>query len=249
MKHKSLVLKTMAALSLLVYLLGLTACQNKTEKMEKELKEFISAYEAKVKPLSKEAALASWAAMGSGKDADYQKYEELSNKLATLYTNKADFAKLKKIKESKAVKDSLLARQLEVIYLAYLGNQVDSAKLTEVIKLQTEVEKKFNTFRSEVKGKKLSDNEVDDILKTSVNTEELKETWTASKKIGEMVAEDVRKLAKMRNEIAKELGFSNYHEMSLKLSEQDPADINKLFDELDELTRASFASLKGEIDT
>lgn len=241
--------KTPGTLCLFICLLALTACQNKTEKMENELKTFISTYEAKVKPLAKEAALASWTAMATGKDADYQKYEALSNQLATLYTDKADFAKLKQIRDSKAVKDSLLARQLEVIYLAYLGNQVDSSKLTEVIKLQTEVEKKFNTFRSEVEGKKLSDNEVDEILKNNTNSETLQKTWLASKKIGEIVASDVVKLAKMRNEIAKELGFANYHEMSLKLSEQDPADINTLFDELDELTRASFASLKGEIDT
>ncbi len=240
--------RTFAVSGLLVCVLAFTACQNKTEKMENELKTFITAYEAKVKPLAKEAALASWTAMATGKDADYQKYEELSNQLATLYTNKEEFAKLKQIRDSKAVKDSLLSRQLEVIYLAYLGNQVDSAKLTEVIKLQTEVEKKFNTFRSEVDGKKLSDNEVDEILKNNTQSATLEKTWLASKKIGEIVAADVVKLAKMRNEIAKELGFANYHEMSLKLSEQEPADINALFDELDELTRASFAQLKGEID-
>jgi peptidyl-dipeptidase A len=37
--------------------------------------------------------------------------------------------------------------------------------------------------------------------------------------------------------------------MSLKLSEQDPEEIGSLFDELDNLTRDSFAGLKSEIDT
>lgn len=249
MKHKSILLKSVAAFTFFLYLLGMTACRNNTETMENELKAFIVSYDAKVKPIYKEAALASWAAMASGKDSDYQKYEDLNKQLVNIYTNKDDFAKLKKIKDSKAVKDSLLARQLEVIYLSYLGNQVDSSKLAAIIKLQTEVEKKFNTFRVEVDGKKLSDNEVDEILRTSTNSDQLKNTWLASKKIGELVADDVKKLAKMRNAIATELGFSNFHEMSLKLSEQDPADINKLFDELDELTRASFAQLKGDIDT
>jgi peptidyl-dipeptidase A len=36
--------------------------------------------------------------------------------------------------------------------------------------------------------------------------------------------------------------------MSLRLSEQDPQEIEKLFDELDNLTRPAFASLKNEID-
>jgi peptidyl-dipeptidase A len=64
-----------------------------------------------------------------------------------------------------------------------------------------------------------------------------------------VVAEDVIKIVKMRNKIAKQLGFENYHAMSLQLSEQDPAEISALFDELDDLTRDSFAQLKDEIDT
>jgi peptidyl-dipeptidase A len=58
----------------------------------------------------------------------------------------------------------------------------------------------------------------------------------------------LKKLVKMRNEIAKELGFKNYHEMSLKLSEEDPEEISKLFDELDNLTRDAFAKEKAGMD-
>jgi peptidyl-dipeptidase A len=89
---------------------------------------------------------------------------------------------------------------------------------------------------------------VEDILKHSKNVNEQKEVWLAQKKIGPVVAEDIRNLVKKRNEVAKEMGFKNYHEMSLTLSEQDPAVISKLFDELDNLTRSTFAEVKGEID-
>jgi peptidyl-dipeptidase A len=49
--------------------------------------------------------------------------------------------------------------------------------------------------------------------------------------------------------IARKTGFSNYHEMTLKLSGQDPAEVTQIFDELDNLTRDSFARLKGDIDS
>jgi len=52
----------------------------------------------------------------------------------------------------------------------------------------------------------------------------------------------------MRNVVAKELGYNNYHEMRLKLSEQDPAEILKLFDELDNLTKESFKKEKDAVD-
>jgi peptidyl-dipeptidase A len=114
--------------------------------------------------------------------------------------------------------------------------------------MQTQIEMKFSNFRAEVNGKKMSDNDVEDILKNSKNTEQQKEVWIAQKKIGPVVADDLKKLVKLRNEIANGLGFRNYHEMSLTLGDQDPREVSKLFDELDNLTRKSYAEVKGEID-
>ena len=233
---------------IIVVIITMNACQNKTEKMENELKNFIAKWEAKVKPLQKETYLAAWNATITGKEEDYKKSEALQNQLVKIYANKDDFSLLKKIKDSGAVKDTLLNRQLILLYLAYQGNQVDTAKLAEVIKMQTEIEKTFNTYRAEVNGKKLSDNDVENVLKTSVNNEELKNTWLAHKAIGDQVADKIKALVKKRNEIAKELGYSNYHEMSLKLGEQDPAEIEKLFDDLDNLTRDAFTEVKNTMD-
>ena len=56
-------------------------------------------------------------------------------------------------------------------------------------------------------GKKLTDNEIEEILSTSKDSKELEAAWLAHKKIGPVVAEDVKKLVKMRNEVAKELGY------------------------------------------
>ncbi|MBC8461557.1 MAG: M2 family metallopeptidase [Deltaproteobacteria bacterium] len=75
-----------------------------------------------------------------------------------------------------------------------------------------------------------------------------KEVWMAQKKIGRVVAEDMIKLVTMRNEVAKEMGFKNYHQMKLILSEQDPKVITSLFDELDSLTKEVFTKVKGEVD-
>ncbi len=216
--------------------------------MENELRAFIAHHDSLTAPLSKAANLAYWNASNTGDTNEYAKVDEYSMKLTEVYANKEAFAKLKTIKESNAVKDSLLMRQLDVLYRGYQSAQVDTARLNAVIRLSTEIEQKYSNFRADVKGKKLSDNDIEQVLKTSVNSQELKDTWMAHKKIGPVVADDIRKLVKMRNEIAKELGFNNYHEMSLKLSDQDPAEISKIFDELDQLTRESFAKLKGEID-
>jgi peptidyl-dipeptidase A len=235
----------MALLSVIAF----DGCKNNKSKMQNELLTFIKRFDSVVQPLTKDANLAYWTASISGKDEDWKKSEDLSIKLTKVYANKEDFAILKSIKESGAITDELLKRQLDVMYNNFLGNQVDTALLNSVIKMQTIVEKKFSNFRADVNGEKLSDNEVEAVLKTSVKTPELQQAWEGHKAIGPVVSQDIINLVKKRNEIAKQLGFNNYHEMSLKLSEQDPEEISKLFDELDNLTRDAFAGLKGEIDT
>ncbi len=216
--------------------------------MEKDLKAFITRFDSTVQPLMKESNLAYWNASLSGKSEDWKKSEDLSIELTKVFANKEDFAVLKKIKESNTINDELLKRQLEVLYNGYLSNQVDTSLLNEVIKMQTAIEQKYSNFRAELNGKKLSDNDVEEVLKTSTNSEELQKAWEGHKAIGTVVSDDIKNLVKKRNEIAKELGFNNYHEMSLKLSEQDPDEISKIFDELDILTKDAFAGLKGEID-
>lgn len=216
--------------------------------MSVSFEKFLRDYEAKVVELSKQTALSYFNASISGNPEDYQKSSALQLELSKVFTNKEDFSTLTQIRGSGNVKDALLLRQLELIYNAYAANQFDEILLEQIISLSTKVEEAFATHRAEVNGKKLTDNEIDDILIESTNQTELQNVWNASKEIGEVVSKDVLALVKMRNEAAKQLGYNNFHSMSLELSEQSADEIEKLFDELDLLTREAFIKLKDEID-
>jgi len=221
---------------------------NSAVKMENELKAFIDTLEVKVKPVESGAALAYFNAAVTGQDEEYAKSSELNIQLSKIYADKAAFAKLKEFKESGKITDSLLARQMTLLYNTFLANQVDEARMEELIKSQTRLEQKYSTFRAVVDGEKLTDNEIETILKNSANNKELEKCWLASKQVGDTVAAEVVRLVKMRNELARELGFADYHDMSLQLSDQDPKQITALFDELDSLTRGIFTSLKEDVD-
>jgi peptidyl-dipeptidase A len=233
-----------------IVLAGMVMSCGTTEKeqMENELELFIAEVEAMIRPLSKDAAIAYYDASISGNEKDYETAADLELELSKVFADKKDFARLKKIRDSRAVSDPMLLRQLEVLYNSYLSKQIDEDKLEAMIRLQTENEKKFSTFRAVMDEKKLTDNEIEEILRTSTDNRMLEAAWTASKEIGSVVADDVLRLVKMRNDAARELGFDNYHAMQLQLSEQDPEEIALLFDELDELTRDAFTELKGQID-
>jgi len=224
----------------------LLSCTNKDEM---KLKEIISQTENSVRPLNKEANLAYWNGTITGDTAEFKKYSEASIKLTKIYSSPETFAELKRIKEGGKVKDSLLNRQLTILYNSYLANQTDTALLNDIINKTSALEQKYAAYRANFRGKEITDNEVENILQTSVNNKELEDVWLAHKNIGSFVAPDVIELVKLRNMVAVSLGFNNYHTMSLELSGQNPEEISTLFDELDSLTKGAFAKLKGEMDS
>lgn len=219
-----------------------------TAKMDKEYEQLIVQYEAKMKPAYRDMSLQYFIAATNSTPENWELYAQREMAVNKILSDKELFAKIKKIKESNLIVEPIKKRRIEILYLTFLGKQVDTAKLNEITKLQSEIENKYSTFRTEIGKKKLTDNDVEEILKTSTNNKELQEVWSKQKKIGSVVANDIIKLVKLRNEVAHELGFKNYHEMSLKLSEQDPEEIQKLFDELDNLTRGAFAEEKAKMD-
>ncbi|MBW6500699.1 MAG: M2 family metallopeptidase [Bacteroidales bacterium] len=217
--------------------------------MENRMKEFIVSYEERAIPLYREAALASWNANITGTDSDWAISEKASFEYAKIFTDKDAFAELSKLTESGNIKDPILVRQLELLYTAFRGGQVDPDLIAEQIRGETEVSRKYSNFRATVNGKELSDNQVEDILKKSTFSGDLRAAWEGHKMIGPLVADDIIKLVNHRNLVAQKIGFNNYHEMMLKQSGQDPAEVTEIFDELDNLTRGIFARLKEEIDT
>ena len=147
--------------------------------MEKEFFDFIKSFENKVVNLSKELSLANFNATISGKPEDYVKTAQLELKLKKIFSNKEDFEKIKEFKNSAEITDGVNIREIEVLYNSYASYQIDEELLTKTVELSNKIEQKFATYRAEVDGKKLTDNEIDKILEKSKNSEELEETWKA----------------------------------------------------------------------
>jgi peptidyl-dipeptidase A len=208
---------------------------------------FIEEHEAKVRPLEIAVAKAWWDANTSGKDEDFAKKEEAQNRLDQALADKQRFAELKAIHEAPPG-EPLVARQIEVLYLTYLEKQVPPELLRRITAKANEIEKAFNVYRAKVGDKEMTDSEVRKVLSESKDSDERKTVWEASKGVGPVVAADLQQLVQMRNEVAKRLGFKNYHVMALHISEQNQQDVIALFDELDGLTRGPFEAAKKEID-
>ncbi len=209
---------------------------------------FIQQFEATIRPLEIEANRAAWTANITGKDEDFKNKEAAETKLALALSNREEFAALKAIKQDGLI-DPLLARQINVLYLEYLGKQIDPELLKAMSATDNAIQHAFNVYRPKVDGNEITDNQVRRVLRESTNSIERRKAWEASKQVGAVVVKDLLKLVGMRNRAARKLGFANYHVMQLHLAEQDQGQVLKLFDDLDRLTREPYRAAKAEIDT
>lgn len=219
-----------------------------TFRNERELSKFIADRVQEIQPLETEANLAYWRAATTGQPQAFEQYNQLQLRLKRIYSNSENFEFLKKMKFEGGIRDSILTRQLQLLYNAYLENQIPTELLEKIVAKSTEIEQKFSTFRPILAGKRVSNNEINAILKNELNTKNRHLAWLASKMVGQVVADDIIELVKLRNIAAQKLGFRDYHHLSLYLGEQEGEEIDHIFQNLYELTNIPFANLKAEID-
>ncbi|MGM9998283.1 MAG: M2 family metallopeptidase [Candidatus Bruticola sp.] len=240
---------TAAAAVLGAALLGSTIVQAVPQTPQQQFAAIRDRYVSQIRPLEKEANEAWWESSTTGSDEAYARREKADNAMAALHQDKKTFSKLKELRQSKAVTDPVEARELDLMYYAYLPYQADANITAKIISREAEVDKIFNTHRSDVDGQKLTENDVRKIIAESNSSDKVRQAWLGYMEVGKKVSVPLKDLVKLRNKMARQLGYRDFFAMQLDLQEFDEKELFATFDELDELTRAPFAELKQEIDT
>jgi peptidyl-dipeptidase A len=204
-------------------------------------------YLAAFTPLWKETQSAWWEANTTGSDAAFKRKTDADQALARLQSDTAVFKEIEALRQSKDLKDPVRRRELEVIYRDFLPFQADPEVQKQIIEMENAVEQVFNTHRSDVAGKTLTENEVRDVIRTTKDSAAAQAAWQGYVAVGGKIADKVREGAKLRNSQARKLGFANYFEMQLAIQELPKDAFWRLFDELDELTKAPYAELMASI--
>ncbi len=226
---------------------GSVVAQDQEKNADRQATEFVEWYLMDIRPLEIESNRLWWEANTTGDDSAYERKERAENVLNVALANRDRFKNLTDIRQAQ-VADGSLRRQIDLLYLAFLGKQLDPALMARMTAKANTIDKAFNAFRAKVGDQEMTDSQVRNVLTESKDSAERQRVWEASKAVGQAVESDIRDLVLLRNDAAKQLGFNSFHEMSLKLNEQDPGELLKLFDELDALTREPFERAKGQID-
>jgi peptidyl-dipeptidase A len=191
-----------------------------------------------------------WTAATTGTDEALNAMAEAEAKWMRFWADSAPYNQYKAWDESGAAGDDpQLRRIVHVLHLGFAEGQRDPATIDEVSELSKALNSAYTNFRAEVNGKRLTANQIDQILGAETDSEIRREAWEASKQIGPVVADQIRRLAELRNEAARNMGYPNFHRMSLTLNELDPDWLYGMLDELAAKTDTAFRQAKAEMDT
>lgn len=228
---------------------GVLVCQDiwgkDLDMLTKEANGVIGEYVSKFKPLDIKLREESYRYNSTGDKRASEREAKLHLAIRRLDSDKQRFEKLSLLyKDRSNISDPLVRRQIELIYLNHLPNQVSDEKLKRITETEKRLEEGFNDFRAEADGKKLSPVEVSHILTESVDTNELKKVWKSASLVGRVLEKDYRELVSLRNEIARELGYKDAIHLSAATSELDIDMLDRFYSEVAEATERPFRRLK-----
>ena len=144
--------------------------------------------------------------------------------------------------------DELDRRRGEVLRLMTGAKQRPPALVEQIVGLETDLMSRFSAFRATVGGVPVGDNEIDRILVHETDEALRREAWEASKAVGAAVADDLRRLVRLRNEAARARGFRDHYALALAMDEIDEDWLYGLLAELETGLAAAWTAEKAAID-
>jgi len=139
-------------------------------------------------------------------------------------------------------------REVELLRNLMLPHQVPAELRGRIVELESSVDVRFSRHRGVVRGAEVDDTEIKRILRQSEDVVERREAWEASKTVGAEVADDVRRLARLRNEAARALGYRDWFGLSLAADELDETKLIETLGAADRATAEPFTRWKAALD-
>ena len=202
--------------------------------------------EERLAPLSQAANLAWWDSQVSATEENAERRARAELALSDALADRELFAAVGEAIAGAA--DERVRRQLGLVSSAMLTHQIPDHLRARIVELESSVDMRFSRHRGVVRGAEVGDTEIKHILRHSDDAEERREAWEAAKTVGAEVADDVRELARLRNEAARGLGHRDWFALSLHANEFDEDRLVETLAEADRATGEPFARWKDALD-
>ena len=212
------------------------------------LESFIQSHVDLVRPLSEQSWNAYWQGATTGRPEAFELRKQADLRISRIYSDANAFALLKGLRDGGTIQDPVLKRQLDKLYFLYLPRQTAPDLLARIVTLDTQVQEAYNNYRARMGDQTVTMSDIYTILTTDKDCARREQAWRASKQVGGVIRDDFLALVRLRNESARALGYENYHSLSIAAYEQDKAEVDRIFKELDRLTEKPFTEMKAELD-
>ena len=134
-----------------------------------------------LRQLSINATHAEWTAATNGTQENLEKLAQARAEYLKFWADGAAFEQFRAWdRENSAAGDTLLARQVHLLYYGYAGGQRDEATIAEMTQLMMQIDDTYTNFRAEVGGQLLTDNALEKILDEELDSEYRAEAWEAT---------------------------------------------------------------------
>ena len=216
--------------------------------LQGELAERVAALSAELEPLQKTAAEAFWQLNVTGEERWQAETARLRTEIRLVLSRREPYEFLVRATQEENGADPLVRRQALLLRNAHAENQTAPETIERIVALETSLENTFNTFRAQLDGRSVSDNEIREILERSDDLDLRRQAWEASKQIGVEVEQELRELVRVRNGAARALGWPTYHAMALELDELDEHEVFAIFDRVLTGSQQSWDEYKRTLD-
>ncbi len=216
--------------------------------MTLDLRDLLDDADRELAPLEKAYFLAEWKVAQEATDDGEQALVDASLAYDTALADQERYGALLAAEKRNGTHDTSLRRRLTVLRNGAAARQRPRDLAEAILRREASLASLYSLHRGELGGAQVSDNEIEEVLRTSTDPAERRAAWEASKSIGPGASDQVRELAALRNEAARALGYRDHFAMSLQLDELDEDWLFALLDRLDTLLAPSSARVKEAID-
>jgi peptidyl-dipeptidase A len=232
--------------SILLFTVGFTACQNNAA-VQKEVQLYLDKYTKEYLKLYTISSEASWMSLTSIKkdDTTYTSATNIANEAMAQFTGSEENIML--VKKYLALKDKLTpiqVKQLEVILLN-AGNNPATVKalVTERIKAETAQSEILYGYQYKIGNKKVSTNDIDEILRTETNEAKRLMAWEASKEVGKELKKGLANLRDKRNKTVQALDYMDFYSYQVSEYGMTANEMNDLMKKLNNELRPLYREL------
>src|ERR1035437_4870515 len=192
---------------------------NCSDSTESNAKKFVDNYSKEFQKIFYQASIAQWVANINITDENTQK-EIIANKLLSEFEGrKGIIDSVKMYLKDRSKLDFVTLGQLDkILYNASHAPASIPQVVNQLINAEAKQTQALYGYEFKLKdGKKVTANEIDNMLVSEMNLVKRQEIWEASKEIGKSLKDGLSNLQGLRNKVAREMGYSSYFDLEISL--------------------------------